>query len=177
MITTIIIYLPPRNFIYWIKMLNQFQKYFCISKYVSTWSQHVFLSRPGQAAWSLKGKLWVMLFNGKPPVYPFVFSSEKSVVPGKSFLIWQFGCLNEARFLCVWLDTGSRDPHRGGTACLSQGLVECPAGGPVTLRSWEIDTVCFWASLWMCDHVCTPVQSKSFPRTWLESHPLLWDAA
>lgn len=60
-----------------------------------------FLSKPGQAAWSLEGKLWVTRFNGKPPVYPFVFSSEKSVVSGRIFLTWQFGYLNEARFLCV----------------------------------------------------------------------------
>lgn len=66
----------------------------------------LFLSRPDQAAWSLEGKLWVTLFHGKPPVHSFVFSSEKSVLLGRLFFAWQFGCWNEA--LCVWLHTGSR---------------------------------------------------------------------
>ena len=52
----------------------------------------LFFSRPDQAVWSLERKLLGTLFNGKPPVHPFVFSSEKSVVLGSLFFRWQFGC-------------------------------------------------------------------------------------
>lgn len=135
-------------------MLKQFQRYFCISKYISIWSQHVFSFPAWPGSLESRGEVVGACFSMGSHLSILLYSPQRNLLFREGFPpTWQSGCPNEARFLSVWLYTGSRDQHRGRTACLQQGMAECPAGGPFALWTHENNTVCFRAAPWMCAHV------------------------
>lgn len=160
-------------------MLKQFQRYFCISKYISIWSQHAFSFPAWPGSLESRGEVVGACFSmGSHLSILFVFSSEKSVVPGgfPPHMAVRLPKWSQVSFCLTvhWFQ---------GSAQRSNSLSPAGDGG----------VSCWWAlrlvdpreqhrlfpsrSMNVRSRACTPVQSRLFPRACLEPRLSIWDAA
>lgn len=154
-------------------MLKQFQRYFCISKYISIWSQHV-LSFPA----------WPGGLESRGEVVGAAFQ-WKATCPSFCVLLREICCSGR-----VSPHMAIRPPKRSQVSfCLPVHWFQGSAQRSNSLSpAGDGGVSCWWAlreqhrlfpsrSMNVCSRVCTPVQSQPFLRVRLEPRLSMWDAA
>lgn len=158
-------------------MLKQFQRYFCISKYISIWSQHVFSFPAWPGSLESRGEVVGACFSMGSHLSILLYSPQRN-------LLFREGFPHMAVRLPKWSQVSfCLTVHWfQGSAQRSNSLSPAGDGGGS----------CWWAlrlvdpreqhrlfpsrSMNVRSRACTPVQSQPFPRARLEPRLSIWDA-